>query len=188
MYRIARRLEVPGCARIQPISSFSSIETKNIRCASSRCEIDITEMRGLPSSVYSKFLALSGVPVIQASKPGAANRLLSAIASEKRSFAGKNESRFMTPTLVIGGFWISLINAGTSRLRRSCHALSSRREIRMCSRLDTGSASMFSSVRMPVAVACTRSRYRSTSSISACAGASKECSTDTGNPELLPGV
>ena len=159
-----------------------------MRCASSRCEIAITEMRGLPSCVYRRFFAFSGVPCIQASKPGAASRLFSAIASLKRSLAGKNESIFITPTLVIGGFWISPIRPGTSRLRPSFQALSRRRDIRMCSRLETGSASMPSSVSMPVAVACTRSRYRSISSIRFWSGAANECSTDTGSPELLPGV
>ncbi len=171
------------------MSSLSSIDTKNMRCASSRCAIvDNTEIRGLPSAVYSRFFALSGSPSIHASKPGAPSRLLRRIARPKRSLAGKNESSVMTPILSIGGFWISPIRLATSRSRPARQALSSKREIKMCSRLATGSASISSNVRIPVAVACTRSRYRSTSSINACSGAANDCSTDTGRPELLPGV
>ena len=48
----------------------------------------------------------SGSPSSQASKPGAARRLLSRVASSNRSFPGKNASRSSAPTLAIGGLWI----------------------------------------------------------------------------------
>ena len=42
----------------------------------------------------------SGSPSSQAAKPGEASRLFSRIASSKRSFGGKNDSRSITPTCV----------------------------------------------------------------------------------------
>ena len=47
---MARRLEVPDCARIHAITSFSTSVTMNMRSASLRCAIEMIEMRGLPSA------------------------------------------------------------------------------------------------------------------------------------------
>ena len=49
---------------------------------------DMIEILGLPSSVYKSFAVSSASPCIHTSKPGAASRLFSRIASEKRSFDG----------------------------------------------------------------------------------------------------
>ena len=48
MYSRARRLVVPDCERIQPTTCSSSRETKNIRSASPRWEIEKMATRGLP--------------------------------------------------------------------------------------------------------------------------------------------
>ncbi len=78
---MARREPVPGCLRIQPIISLSSMVTKNMRSASVRWAMETTDTRGLPDSVYNRVCASSGTPCIQLSKPGAASRLFSCIAS-----------------------------------------------------------------------------------------------------------
>ena len=59
-----------------------------MRSASSRWAIEKMAMRGLPSGVASRRPMSSGSPSIHAAKPGEASRLLSAIASSKRSLAG----------------------------------------------------------------------------------------------------
>ena len=61
--------------------------------------------------MWSNAPTSSGSPLIHAAKPGAASRLFSRIASAKRSFDGKNESRSITPTRSTGGDWISWIKA-----------------------------------------------------------------------------
>jgi len=97
---------VPDWVRIHPTTWLRSSETKNIRSASVRCAIDTMETRGLPSGVCSSASTSRGSPSIQAPKPGAASRLLSDIASAKRSLEGKNASRSSTPTRFTGGVWI----------------------------------------------------------------------------------
>ena len=65
----------------------------------------------------------SGSPSSHVAKPGDASRLLRLIASAKRSFAGKNDSRSMTPIRVNGGFWMRAISAARSRSSPFCHAV-----------------------------------------------------------------
>ena len=99
--------------RARPASaSFSSSETKNIRSVSLRCAIEMTAMRGLPSGVWSRLPMSSGSPSSHASKPGEARRLFRLMASSKRSLAGKNDSRSITPIRVTGGDWIWWMSAG----------------------------------------------------------------------------
>ena len=78
----------------------------------------------------------SGSPSIHAAKPGDASRLLSAIASAKRSFAGKNVSRSITPTWSNGGVWICWISAAEveapSRRARRARGCSRRACARGC--------------------------------------------------------
>ena len=88
-----------------------------MRSASDRWAIEKIVARGLPSGVWRSAPTSSGSPSSQASKPGAARRLLSRVASSKRSFAGKKASRSSAPTLVIGGVWICWMSPGRSRSR-----------------------------------------------------------------------
>ena len=83
-----------------------------MRSASFRCAIEMTLTRGLPAGVHSRRATSSGSPCVQAANPGEASRLLSAIASAKRSFGGKNASRSSTPSRSNGGFWIARMSAG----------------------------------------------------------------------------
>ncbi len=85
---MARRLPVPGCARTQPSTSFSSIDTKNMRSASDRWAMEKIDTRALPSGVNSIRPMSSGSPSSQVWNPGAASRLLMRMASSKRSFSG----------------------------------------------------------------------------------------------------
>ncbi len=74
--------------RIQAIISLSASVTMNMRSLSDRCAMERIAMRGLPSGVNSSRCMSSGSPFSQAEKPGEASRLLIAIASSLRSFAG----------------------------------------------------------------------------------------------------
>src|SRR6185436_2579749 len=103
MYRMARKLVVPDCVRIQPSTWFRSSDTKNIRSASLRCEIENIARRGFPASVCSICWMSRDSPSIQLEKLGEASKLFNDIARSKRSLAGKNESKSITPILVIGG-------------------------------------------------------------------------------------
>ncbi len=58
-------------------------------------------------------------PPSRPAKPGDASRLLSRIASSKRSLAGKNDSRSSTPTRSNGGLWIRGSAPPRSRSRPS---------------------------------------------------------------------
>ena len=51
MYKIARKLVVPDCRRIQASTSLSKSVTKNMRSASPRCATEKIATRGLPASV-----------------------------------------------------------------------------------------------------------------------------------------
>ena len=84
----SRRLVVPDWLRIHPSVSSRSSETKNMRSASLRWPIEKIPMRGLPLGVRSMAETSSGAPVSHVSKPGAASRLFSAVASSKRFLAG----------------------------------------------------------------------------------------------------
>ena len=88
MYSTARRLLVPDCVRIHARVAFSSIETKNMRSASPRCAMLMTDTRGFPSGVNRKRPTSSGSPCVHAAKPGEASRLFRLMASSKRSFGG----------------------------------------------------------------------------------------------------
>ena len=81
--------------------------------------------------------------VIHAPNDGDASRPLSRIANAVRSFGGKNWSSSNTPSLRIGGCCTMPDQASArSRLRPAVHSLGIRFDSRMCSRLDSGSASM----------------------------------------------
>ena len=185
---MARRLVVPDWARTHPSVSFSRSETKNIRSASDRWAIEKIAARGLPAAVWRSAPTSSGSPSSQASKPGAARRLLSRVASSKRSFGGKKASRSSAPTLATGGVWICWMSPGRSRSRPSRHAASKSRASRMCSRLWSGSASIPRRPSRLVAVVAIRSRKSSASSRTAAAGAANDLTIDTGSPAVLPGV
>ena len=68
------------------------------------------------------------------------------MASAKRSLDGKNDSRSITPTLVIGGVCTAEIRLARSRSRPAFHDSANSVETRMCSRLRSGSASTPASV------------------------------------------
>ncbi len=73
--------------------------TKNMRSLSLRCEIEKMLWRGRPSGAVSRVSGSSASPVSQAPKEGEAMMLLRAIASSKRSLAGKKVSTSKTPSL-----------------------------------------------------------------------------------------
>ena len=133
-------------------------------------------MRGLPSGVYSRRCDVERLALRSTrAKPGEASRLLSAIASSSRSFAGKKVSRSNTPTLSNGGFWIAPDQArrGRGRAARSRRRRASS-DSRMCSRLRSGSASMPTSASRPETAAAMRSRSASASRRSPRAAAANE--------------
>ena len=101
------------CARIHATTWLSSSDTKNMRSASPRWAIEKIATRGLPSArVEQASPGSSGSPSSHCSNPGAASRPLSCIASSKRSFDGKNDSRSTTPTFWNGGVCTCWISAG----------------------------------------------------------------------------
>ena len=59
-----------------------------MRSASERWAMEKMETRGLPCGVCRKDATSSGSPALHAEKLGEANRLLMAMTSLKRSFAG----------------------------------------------------------------------------------------------------
>ena len=84
----------------------------------------------------------SGWPAPHAANDGEASRPLSFIASFVRSAGGKNWSSSNTPSLRIGGCWICPTSVGRSSDAPCDHEYWIRLASRMCSRLDSGSASM----------------------------------------------
>ena len=84
----------------------------------------------------------SGTPSSQAAKDGDASNPFSFIASAIRSFSGKNESMSNTPSLRNGGFGTWPTSVARSRSRPSRQKVEMMVEMRMCSGLDTGSASI----------------------------------------------
>ena len=59
MYKSARRVEVPGCVRIQVTTWLNTRETMNIRSASLKWAMEMTDIRGLPAEVSGAMLALA---------------------------------------------------------------------------------------------------------------------------------
>jgi hypothetical protein len=127
-------------------------------------------------------------PWPHAAKLGEATRELSVNASFVRSAGGKNWSISKTPSLRIGGDWISPISVPRSRSRPPRHAFSIRFERRTCSRLESGSARMPTSARRLVTVASISSRSASSSVSHDSRGAPREPMTFSGTPEVEPGV
>jgi hypothetical protein len=80
----------------------------------------------LPSSVKSSFWGSSGSPSLQAANVGEATSALSVNASFVRSAGGKNWSISKTPSLRIGGVWISPISVPRSRSQPARQAFSIR--------------------------------------------------------------
>ena len=185
---MARRLDVPGWVRAQPRTWLSSSETKNIRSGSPRWAIERIEILGLPSGAWSIASTSSGSPWTHASNPGEASRLFIRMARAKRSLAGKNDSRSITPTCWKGGCWIRGMSAAMSRSSPAFQASARILEIRMCSGLCIGSASMPSRPRRLPAVVATRSLSASPSSRIASGGAANDLRIETGSPAWLPGV
>ena len=71
-------LEVPDCARIQAMTSFSTSVTMNMRSASLRCAIEMMEMRGLPSRREQQSLRVEWLALIHVAKPGEAMQVVDA--------------------------------------------------------------------------------------------------------------
>ncbi len=125
-------------------------------------------------------------PVSQGWKPGEASRLLSSIASAKRSFDGKNDSISMTPTRVNGGDCTARTSPARSSPCPSAHAPWRMVVIRMCSRLRTGSASMPRRDSRLEATPPARSASRSAWSAAAARGGFNDESPRPGAPRRSP--
>ena len=127
------------------------------------------ETRGLPSGAWSSASMSSGSPWSHVSNPGAASRLFSRIARAKRSLAGKERLELDHPDAAERRVLDQPRSAQRARGRvPAFQALARMLEIRMCSRLCIGSASIPSSPRRLVAVVPTRSLSASASSRIAC--------------------
>ena len=129
----------------------------------------------------------SGSPSIHAPKPAHASRLLSAIASSKRSFAGKNDSTSITP---MRGRWVFEFPESSAAISRSRPSLPGAAEDigeeECASRLLIGSASMPTKPSRPLTVVFTRSRINSLSSRIAGGGAAKELRIETESRRCCP--
>jgi L-lysine 2,3-aminomutase len=110
------------------------------------------------------------------------------VIKENLSFAGKNDSVSSTPILFTGGDWISCIIEGMSRFFPSFHEYSMIEDIRICSRLSIGSASIPTNDKRLVTVLDIVSLRASLSCIISLGGTSNDFRIETGIPELLPGV
>ena len=119
---------------------------------------------------------------------GDATSAFSVNASFVRSAGGKNWSISKTPSLRIGGVWISPIKAPRSRSRPARHAFSIRFESSTCSRLESGSALIPTSASRLVTVPSISSRSASASVSQESAGASSEPTMLSGTPAVEPGV
>ena len=131
-----------------------------MRSASARCAIEKIATRGLPSGGVEQRADVERLALrARRRSPGAASRLLSRIASAKRSLAGKNDSRSSTPTCG-DGRPLDLLDQRRRGRGRGPRATRSRgcSRARMCSRLRSGSASMPSRPSRLVAVVAIRSR------------------------------
>ena len=186
MYSRARRSVVPLWRRIQVTSLDSTSVVTNWRSSSPRCDVVTIAARGRPSGVRSMAPMSSGTPLIHAANDGEASRPLSRMANAVRSFGGKNWSRSNTPSLRIGGFITWPTSVGRSRLRPLVHESWMRLASRMCSRLDSGSASMPTRPRRPPTKPSISSPTVSASLTSA--GACSEPTMFSPTPPLDPGV
>ncbi len=119
---------------------------------------------------------------------GEATSAFSVNASFVRSAGGKNWSISKTPSLRIGGVWISPISDPRSRSRPARHAFSIRFESRTCSRLESGSALIPTSARRLVTVPSISSRRASASVSQESAGDFSEPTMLSGTPAVEPGV
>ena len=158
----------------------------NCRSSSLRWAVVTIAHRGRPSGVRSIVSMSSGTPLIQAAKLGEASRPFSRIANAVRSFGGKNESSSNTPSLRIGGVSAMPTSVGRSRLRPFDHSFMIRLDSRMCSRLDSGSASMPTRPSRPLTYPSISSPTVSWSDRSA--GACSEPTMFTPTPPADPGV
>ncbi len=148
----------------------------------------MTAACGLPPSPKSRLPTSSGGPCSHEAKAGDAIRPLSFMASARRSFSGKNVSTSNTPSLRMGGCWISPSSAARSRSRPSRHECSMRLASRMCSRLEIGSASIPTSPSRPETNPSISSRSASASSSNGTVGAASDPTMLSGTPASEPGV
>ncbi len=185
MYSSARRSVVPLWRRIQVTSLPRTSDVTNWRSSSDRCAVVTIAHRPLPSGVYSNDWMSSGCPVPHAANAGDASRPLSFIASFVRSSDGKNCSSSNTPSLRIGGCWTIPTSAARSSEVPDDHECWTRLARRMCSRLDSGSASMPTSPSRPDTKPSISSPTISGSSVS---GTCNEPTMLIGTPDCEPGV
>ena len=112
----------PICARIQATIWLSSSVTKNIRSASPGARSRRSPRAACPSAVAQHRPDLERLAFEPRREARRRQQVVQAIASAKRSFAGKNDSRSTTPTFVNGGVWIRGISAARSRSSPFCQA------------------------------------------------------------------
>ena len=185
MYSNARRSVVPLWRRIHVTSLASTSDVTNWRSSSDRWAVVTIAQRPLPSGVYSIDWMSSGRPAPQAAKAGEASSPLSLRASFIRSPGGKNWSTSNTPSLRIGGVWIIPTSVGRSSALPADHECWIRLASRMCSRLDSGSASMPTRPSSPDTYPSISSPTTSASSVS---GTCSEPTMFSGVPDWDPGV
>ena len=111
--------------------------------------MDTMAAHGLPSGVRSMAPMSSGGPDAQAANAGDASSPFRRMARAVRSAGGKNASSSNTPSLRSGGACTWPTSVARSRLRPATQLVSIRLASRMCSRDDSGSASMPTSPRRP---------------------------------------
>ena len=179
---------MPSCARIHVTSFEKTSVTTNCRSSSERCARYTTAQRAFPSSVKRSRCGSSGSPSAHAAKVGEATSPFRVNASFVRSAGGKNWSISNTPSLRIGGLWISPISVPRSRSRPARHAFSIRFESKTCSRLESGSAAIPTSARRLVTVPSISSRSASASVSHESGGVFSEPTTLRGTPAVEPGV
>ena len=180
---------MPSCARIHVTSFEKTSVTTNCRSSSERCARYTTAQRGFPVVGEEEPSAgRAARPRPHAAKVGEATSPFRVNASFVRSAGGKNWSISNTPSLRIGGLWISPISVPRSRSRPARHAFSIRFESRTCSRLESGSAAIPTSARRLVTVPSISSRSASASVSHESGGAFSEPTTLRGTPAVEPGV
>ncbi|CAB4603878.1 unannotated protein [freshwater metagenome] len=186
MYSSARRSVVPLWRRIHVTSFDSTRVVTNCRSSSDRCEVVTIAHRGRPSGRRSIAPMSSVEPRIQAANDGEASSPFRRIANAVRSFGGKNASSSNTPSLRMGGVSAMPTSVGRSRLRPCCHSFRIRFDSRMCSRLDSGSASMPTRPSRPLTYPSISSATVSWSSTFG--GACSDPTMFTPTPAAEPGV
>ena len=176
---------MPSWPRIQVTSREKTSVTTNWRSSSEMGEVDDGAAR-LPVVGEQQALGIERLALAPRGEGGEATSALSVKASFVRSAGGKNWSTSKTPSLRIGGAWISPIRVPRSRSRPARHACSIRFESSTCSRLASGSAAIPTSARRLVTVPSISSRIVSESVSQR--GARSEPTTFSGTPALEPGV